>query len=100
MDAYVRLTVFDALTGDTEAFRTSVQINDTSPRFNQKFDFIDIPASSSFQATVFDKSGLIESRLSLTPWSQVGGQMERWGHACDNGCSMCPFHHYASISSS
>ena len=91
VDAYVRLTVFDPFTGDTEAFRTSVQINDTSPRFNQKFDFIDIPASSSFNATVFDKSGLIESRLSLTPWSQVGGPSEC---AWDNGWSVRAFTHY------
>ena len=47
------------------------QINDPSPRFNQKFDFIDVPAISHFTATVYDKSGLIESRLSMTPWKQV-----------------------------
>lgn len=80
MDGYVRLTVYDPITGDTEAFRTNVQINDISPRFNQKFDFIDIPATSSFTATVFDKSGLIESRMTLTPWKQVrmGGRAGWW----------------------
>ncbi len=51
--------------------RTVAQINDPSPRFNQKFDFIDVPAISHFTATVYDKSGLIESRLSMTPWKQV-----------------------------
>ena len=71
MDAYVRLTLFDPSCGETEAFRTNIQINDTSPRWNQKFDFIDVPATSHFTATVFDKSGFIESRMSLTPWKQV-----------------------------
>ena len=72
MDSYVRLALFDATTGVETAFRTDIQMNDTSPRYNQKFDFIDVPATSSFSATVFDKSGLIESRMSMTPWKAVG----------------------------
>ena len=71
MDAYIRMTLYDPSTGNTEAFRTSTQINDPSPRYNQKFDFIDVPAISHFTATVFDKSGLIESRLTMTPWKQA-----------------------------
>lgn len=67
----MRLSLYDPSTGTTSSFRTDVQINDTSPRYNQKFDFIDVPALSSFTATVFDKSGTIESRISLTPWKQV-----------------------------
>ena len=71
VDAYIRMTLYDPSTGNTEAFRTNTQINDPSPRFNQKFDFIDVPAISHFTATVFDKSGLIESRLTMTPWKQA-----------------------------
>ena len=71
VDAYVRMTLYDPSTGHTEAFRTTTQINDPSPRFNQKFDFIDVPAISHFTAAVYDKSGLIESRLTMTPWKQV-----------------------------
>ncbi len=71
VDAYIRMTLYDPSTGNTEAFRTSTQINDPSPRYNQKFDFIDVPAISHFTATVFDKSGLIESRLTMTPWKQA-----------------------------
>lgn len=67
----MRMTLFDPSTGNTEAFRTSLQINDISPRFNQKFEFIDVPSNSHFTATVFDKSGFLESRLTLTPWKQV-----------------------------
>lgn len=67
----MRLTLFDPTTEETEAFRTHVQINDTSPRYDQKFDFINVPSNSSFTATVFDKSGLVESHMSLTPWTQV-----------------------------
>ena len=73
MDAYIRMTLYDPSTGNTEAFRTSTQINDPSPRYNQKFDFIDVPAISHFTASVFDKSGLIESRLTMTPWKQARG---------------------------
>lgn len=32
VDPYVRLTLFDPSTGGTEAFRTSTQMNDASPR--------------------------------------------------------------------
>ena len=71
VDAYVRLTLFDPSTGNTEAFNTKEQINDNSPRFNEKFDFINVPSNSQFAATVFDKSGFIDSRLTMTPWKEV-----------------------------
>lgn len=72
VDGYVRLTLFDPTTNETEAFCTQVQINDTAPRFDEKFDFINVPSNSTFAATVYDKSGLIESRMTLKPWKQVG----------------------------
>lgn len=71
MDGYVRITLFDPSTKETEAFRTKVQFNDTAPRFNEKFDFIDVPSNSTFSATVYDKSGLIEGHVTMTPWKQV-----------------------------
>ncbi len=33
VDPYVKLSVFDPETGGTEAFKTSVQMNDASPRW-------------------------------------------------------------------
>lgn len=68
VDPYVRLSLFDPERGATEAFRTSVQVNDATPRWNEKFDFIDIPASSYLTATVFDKASLLSSRKLLKPW--------------------------------
>jgi hypothetical protein len=68
VDPYVRLTLFDATTGGTEAFRTSTQMNDASPRWGEKFDFINVPATSFLTATIYDRSSMIESRLSMTPW--------------------------------
>lgn len=82
VDAYVRMTLYDPSTGHTEAFRTTTQINDPSPRFNQKFDFIDVPAISHFTASVYDKSGLIESRLTMTPWKQARMVTDP-SHPCD-----------------
>jgi hypothetical protein len=40
-------------------------------RWNEKFDFINVPAQSFLTATIFDRSGIVESRLSLTPWKSV-----------------------------
>ena len=42
-----------------------------SPRWNEKFDFIDVPATSFLTATVYNRSSVIESRLSMTPWKAV-----------------------------
>lgn len=47
------------------------QVNDATPRWNEKFDFIDIPASSFLTATIYDKASLIESRKLLKPWQSV-----------------------------
>ena len=71
VDGYVRLTLFDPSNDETEAFRTKVEDNDTSPRFDEKFDFINVPTTSIFTATVFDKRGLIEGHMTLKPWKQV-----------------------------
>ncbi len=38
-----------------------------------------MPAISHFTATVYDKSGLIESRLTMTPWKQVCAPPQRTG---------------------
>ncbi len=48
-----------------------MQMNDASPRWGEKYDFINVPASSFLTATVYDKSSMVESRLSLTPWKSV-----------------------------
>lgn len=71
MDPYVRLSLFDPTKGGTESFRTSTQMNDASPRWAEKFDFIDVPATSFLTATIYDRSSVMESRLSLTPWKSV-----------------------------
>ena len=71
MDPYVSLSLFDATTGGTEKYTTTTQMNDASPRWSEKFDFIDVPATSKLTATVYDRSSMMESRLSLTPWKAV-----------------------------
>lgn len=48
-----------------------MQVNDATPRWNEKFDFIDIPASSYLTVTIFDKASLLESRKLLAPWKSV-----------------------------
>lgn len=70
VDPYVRLTLFDPERGGTESFRTTVQVNDATPRWNEKFDFIDIPASSYLTATIYDKASMLQSRKLLKPWQQ------------------------------
>jgi len=53
------------------AVRASAECAAGARRWNEKFDFIDIPAKAKLTATIFDRSGAVESRLSLHPWKAV-----------------------------
>lgn len=52
------------------AVQTEVVMNDPSPRFRQKFDFVYISATSMLTLTCFDKPGLFELSSMLKPWAK------------------------------
>jgi len=45
-------------------------MNDTSPRFREKFDFVYVSATSMLTLTCYDKPGLFELSSMLKPWAK------------------------------
>jgi hypothetical protein len=77
-DPYVTLTLMEnaAVSGanaggvgrlkQTEEFRSNTIYNEDNPRWNEKFDFIMVPASSVLLVTVWDQTSVMESVASLS----------------------------------
>lgn len=64
-DTYVSFTLYDKESKRTETQRSSVVLNDNSPRWGDKFDFVMIHANSSLLVTVMEKPGFMESMMTM-----------------------------------
>ena len=66
VDPFVELEIDDPA-GDSkhEVHTSPIIMNEPSPRWNVKYDYIMVSATSTFTATVWDKQGLFDSLLSL-----------------------------------
>lgn len=64
-DTYVSFSLFDKEAKRTEIQRSSVVLNDNSPRWGDKFDFVMINANSFLVVTVMEKPGFMESMMTM-----------------------------------
>ena len=65
VDPFVELEISDPAGSSHEVHTSPIIMNEPSPRWNIKYDYIMVSATSSFTATVWDKQGLFDSLLSL-----------------------------------
>lgn len=65
MDPFVELEIDDPAGSKHEVHTSPIIMNEPSPRWNIKYDYIMVSATSTFTATVWDKQGLFDSLLSL-----------------------------------
>ena len=67
MDPFVELVIQDPTREHEEDQRqiSTCVPNEPSPRWGDKFDFIDVSPSSSLLVTVWDKKGTLESFMSF-----------------------------------
>lgn len=62
VDLYVRLQLEDPITKHTETVKSTVKINESNPRWDIKFDFVDVHAASTFSAGIVShESGVLLS---------------------------------------
>ena len=65
VDPFVELEIDDPAGSNHELHTSPIIMNEPSPRWNIKYDYIMVSATSTFTATVWDKQGLFDSLLSL-----------------------------------
>lgn len=65
VDPFVELEIDDPAGSKHEVHTSPIIMNEPSPRWNVKYDYIMVSATSTFTATVWDKQGLFDSLLSL-----------------------------------
>ena len=65
LDTFVELELHDPDKADVELQRTSVIMNEESPRWGEKFDFVMVSATSTLDLTVYDKQGFFDNLLSV-----------------------------------
>lgn len=64
-DPFVELEIDDPAGSKHEVHTSPIVMNENSPRWNIKYDYIMVSATSTFTATVWDKQGLFDSLLSI-----------------------------------
>lgn len=64
-DTYVSFSLHDNITKKTETQKSSYVLNDDSPRWGDKFDFVMINANSNLTVRVMEKPGFMESMMSM-----------------------------------
>jgi len=64
-DTYVLFSLHDNITKKTEIQKSSYVLNDDSPRWGDKFDFVMINADSHLTVRVMEKPGFMESMMSM-----------------------------------
>lgn len=64
-DPYVKFRLYDPTTGKHIEQMSGVVYNEASPRWNEKFDFIMVPAGSQLLATIYDKTTVYEKVVTL-----------------------------------
>lgn len=65
MDPFVELELDDPVVENNEVHTSPIIMNEPSPRWNVKYDYIMISATSTVTATVYDKQGLFDGIMAL-----------------------------------
>lgn len=61
VDPFVELSLFDPATGGSKKQTSATWNNEPNPKWGEKFDFVNISATSVLTVTVWDKKGMLES---------------------------------------
>lgn len=64
VDPFVTLTLEDP-DGEDETHTSPIIMNENSPRWNIKYEFVMVSATSSLTAVVWDKQGLFDGIMSV-----------------------------------
>lgn len=64
-DTYVVFSLNDKVTKTTEVQKSIYILNDDSPRWGDKFDFVMIHADSNLTVRVMEKPGFMESMMTM-----------------------------------
>lgn len=78
MDPYVRLTLFDAASGGTEAFRTTTQMNDASPRWEREENQLERSLSHSEHKRISQKPQTCGGTKTFRTSTQMKDASPRW----------------------
>lgn len=65
VDPFVEMELDDPVSEHNEVHTSAIIMNEASPRWNQKYDYIMISATSTLTATVYDKQGLFDGIFAL-----------------------------------
>lgn len=61
VDPFVELSLYDPATGTSKKQWSATWNNEPNPKWGEKFDFVNISATSVLTVTVWDKKGVLES---------------------------------------
>jgi hypothetical protein len=61
VDPFVELSLFDPATAEVKKQWSATWNNEPNPKWGEKFDFVNISATSLLTVTVWDKKGMLES---------------------------------------
>lgn len=75
VDPFVELELDDPVVPNNEIHTSPIIMNEPSPRWNVKYDYIMISATSTVTATVYDKQGFFDGIMSL-PKTLLGKKPE------------------------
>ena len=102
VDPFVEMELDDPVSEHNEVHTSPIIMNEASPRWNQKYDYIMISATSTLTATVYDKQGLFDgifalpkvllgklSRHLLTRWSLFSVYKHAQMRVCQTLQSVC-----------
>lgn len=65
VDPFVRLELDDPVVANNEIHSSPIIMNEPSPRWNVKYDYIMVSATSTLTATVYDKQGFFDGITAL-----------------------------------
>ena len=65
VDPFVTLTLDDPTNSEDETHTSPIIMNENSPRWNIKYDFVMVSATSTLTAVVWDKQGLFAGIMSV-----------------------------------
>ncbi len=77
VDPFVELELDDPVVPNNEIHTSPIIMNEPSPRWNVKYDYIMISATSTVTATVYDKQGFFDGIMSL-PKTLLGEDHVLW----------------------
>ena len=78
VDPFVELSLFDPATAEVKKQWSATWNNEPNPKWGEKFDFVNISATSLLTVTVWDKKGMLESVRKKRERSSGGGVFSKY----------------------